>query len=75
MEDREFKLKYKRKFGFKVKDGWKDLGQVDIDGKNQVKIHTFCNKLVNIGITDDGLIFRYCPRCKVITAIGDKGAD
>jgi len=56
---------YKRRWIYKVPDGWEDLGKVEDD--SSYFTHVFCKSTVRIG-KEDGQLFRYCPRCMVKTS-------
>ena len=53
------------------KDGWKDLGKVDVRYKERGEIistekHVFCGKRIRIG-KENNTLFKYCPRCLIKT--------
>lgn len=59
----------KRKY-FLFPDGWEDLGQFKgsykSDGLIKFLCHGFCGTRLHIG-REGGILFRFCPRCKIIT--------
>lgn len=61
--------KYKNYILFKKKDGWKDLGEIEIDDSPsyayaKIEVHQFCHTRLRIG-KERGEIFKFCPRCMV----------
>ncbi len=69
------KLEYKTRkflmFSYRTKDGWRDLGKVgssDFDFYSiTYEVHVFCHTRARVGKRDNGELFKYCPKCKVIT--------
>jgi len=62
---------YKRKFIFRVPDGWEDTGEIgnahDVEHGETViirQLHKFCMERVHIG-REGTETFKFCPRCLI----------
>jgi hypothetical protein len=59
---------YKKFPWFFLKDGWKDLGEIEgiykSKGVSVYETHSFCRSNAHVGI-EDGVYFKFCPRCMV----------
>jgi hypothetical protein len=62
-------LPYTRFLFFKFPKGWKDLGQVKGNAKDNglttYVSHELCRTIAHVGLRNDQL-FQFCPRCGIV---------
>ncbi|MFA6528358.1 MAG: hypothetical protein WCT46_02350 [Candidatus Gracilibacteria bacterium] len=62
-------LKFKQGFFGKKPDGWKKKGNTvhfNHKGKLLAETHPFCGSILDIGISEQDCLFKFCNKCEIV---------